>query len=55
MNNGSGDSGTSSGSGLLAAGTYRYAVYDVDGLPQASGAKFWTSEHQVGSGKVTVP
>ena len=55
MNNGSGESGTSSGSGLVVSGTYRYAVYDVDGLPQGSGAKFWTSKHQVGSGKVTVP
>jgi hypothetical protein len=55
MNNGGGNTGTSSGSGLLASGTYRYAVYDVDGLPQGSGARFWTPEHKVGSGEVTVP
>jgi hypothetical protein len=55
MNNGNRDSGTSSGSGPLASGTYRYAVYDVLGLAQGSGAKFWTPEHEVGSGEVTVP
>jgi len=46
---------STSANGPLPAGTYAYAVYDADGIINGSGARYWTLEHRIGGGKVTVP
>jgi hypothetical protein len=59
FNNGDLDENSSqstSAEGPLPAGTYSYAVYDAEGVVDGvSGAEYWTAEHRIGGGKVTVP
>lgn len=43
------------GAQSLPAGTYRYAVYSVDGHIDGAGNAYWTPENRVGGGEVTVP
>jgi hypothetical protein len=43
------------GAQSLAPGTYRYAVYSVDGHIDGPGDAYWTPEHRIGEGQVTVP
>ena len=43
------------GAESLPAGTYRYAVYSVDGHVDGAGDADWTPESRVGGGEVTVP
>jgi hypothetical protein len=49
--------GWSSGStrGPLLAGTYKYAIYSADGIIRSAKTKYWTREHLVAEGQVTVP
>ena len=53
---GSGD-GWRSGStrGPLRAGTYKYAIYSADGIIRSAKSKYWTREHLIAAGQVTVP
>jgi len=51
-NNGSGGGG--SGTGPLPSGVYSYAIYDLRGLPPHAETE-WTPQHQIATGKVTVP
>jgi len=44
--------------GLTAAacgGTYKYAVYSADGIIRSAKSKYWTREHLIAAGQVTVP
>ena len=57
--------GESAGSGLgwasgstrgpLLAGTYKYAIYSADGIIRSAKTKYWTREHLIAVGQVTVP
>ena len=49
------ESQSTSANGPLPAGAYSYAVYDADGIIDGSGARYWTPEHRIGGGRVTVP
>ena len=47
--------GSGSARGPLLAGTYKYAIYSADGIIRNAKTKYWTPEHRVAVGQVTVP
>ena len=44
-----------SAQGPLLAGTYKYAIYSADGIIRSAKTKYWTREHLIAMGQVTVP
>ena len=39
----------------LPAGDYRWAIYDAERLYAPNDPQYWTADHQVAQGQVTVP